>query len=380
MPMPFPVRQQRSVFQHRTRLNYGALLCWFMVACASALAVPADTNRTCRTGSAPASVPNVQATRPLPTTVSGQVDFLAGYYRPDGTLLGTISLGNPDRLHPMASSFKPLVVHAVLADIDRGRLQLATPVAVSDATRSLGPFPAGPTPLSKLLDIAINGSNNTAADLLLLTYGPERLAREVHTNSPCTQVLLTTKGWWTAQSGLASSVIGSRTAAGVKAYGALPFEQRVKVAGRLIVAAQQVRASVLEPALDRVFASSSYDPASELDLQNVTTPRAYLPLVAGTLPGDDLSASSRALLRHILSTGCCRPAAPKLKNAQWWAKGGITWRVLNLTGVVERPDGSRLVYVYMNSLSNTHDAGALRASVPPVVDWIETQLQLLAQP
>ena len=278
----------------------------------------------------------------------------------------------------MASSFKPLVVYAVLRDIDAGRLTLNTPVRVTDATRSLGPFPPGAIRIDTLLDIAINGSNNTAADLLLLGYGPERLAREVDQESGhCTQVMLTTKGWWTAQSGLVREVLGKGGAAG---YGKMPFEQRLQVAGQILVASQKVSPALLGPALDRVFGAKSYNPNSELDLQNTTTPRSYLPLVARTLPGDDLSSASRALLRKILSTGCCRPEHPRLQFRSWWAKGGITWRVLNLTGVVEMPDGSRMVYVYMNDLSSTADAGALRASTPAAVTWIESQLMVLLKP
>ncbi|WP_407571933.1 serine hydrolase [Deinococcus altitudinis] len=349
-----------------------------LVSTAAGVAVPPGYTRSCSSGEDQGTIPNLSAQGPLPKSVTGRVDFLAARYRSDGVLLRTISLGHPDHLHPMASSFKPLVVHAVLKDIDAGRLKLNTPVQVSDATRSLGPFPSGITPVSTLLDIAINGSNNTAADLLLLQYGPDRLAREVDEQSGhCTQVLLTTKGWWTAQSGLADEALGKRGAAG---YGRLPFGPRLRMAGQILAAARKVGPAQLGPALDRVFARKTYDPNSELDLQNVTTPRSYLPLVARTLPGDDLSAGSRALLRKILSTGCCRPERPRLKASAWWAKGGITWRVLNLTGVVELPDGSRLAYVYMNDLSQTADAGALRANAPAAVTWIESQLLALLNP
>ncbi|WP_456830571.1 serine hydrolase [Deinococcus sp. UYEF24] len=360
------------------RATLPALVTALLSTAAAGVAIPAGYTRSCSAGGVQGALPNLTAQLPLPKSVTGRIDFLAARYGPDGVLLQTISLGDPDHLHPMASSFKPLVVHAVLKDIDAGRLKLNTPVRVSSATRSLGPFPSGITPVSTLLDIAINGSNNTAADLLLLQYGPERLAREVDEQSAhCTQVLLTTKGWWTAQSGLAKEALGKAGAAG---YGRLPFGPRLQVAGQILAAAGKVSPAQLGPALDRVFAGKNYDPNSELDLQNVTTPRSYLPLVAKTLPGDDLSAGSQALLRKILSTGCCRPERPRLKAAAWWAKGGITWRVLNLTGVVQLPDGSRLAYVYMNDLSQTADAGALRANAPAAVTWIESQLLVLLNP
>lgn len=365
------------VYAARRRAGLPALLILSLSTSAAALTVPAGYTRSCTGAPDQQAVPALMARLPLPASVTGRVDFLAARYDKGGVLLRTISLGDPDHLHPMASSFKPLVVHAVLSDIDAGRLKLNTPVRVTDATRSLGPFPPGTVRIATLLDIAINGSNNTAADLLLLAYGPERLAREVDEESGhCTQVLLTTKGWWTAQSGLAREALGKGGAAG---YGKLPFEQRVQVAGQILAASQKVSPALLGPALDRVFGSKQYDPNSELDLQNTTTPRSYLPLVARTLPGDDLSSASRALLRKILSTGCCRPERPRLQFRSWWAKGGITWRVLNLTGVVELPDGSRIAYVYMNDLSGTADTGALRASAPAAVTWIESQLLVLQQ-
>ena len=46
----------------------------------------------------------------------------------------------------------------------------------------------------------------------------------------------------------------------------------------------------------------------------------------------------------------------------------------DLTGVVELPGGSRLAYVFVDDLSDTSDARALRAQGPAAVTWIESQL------
>ncbi|WP_188963365.1 serine hydrolase [Deinococcus aquiradiocola] len=343
---------------------------------ARAVPAPAGYARTC------GEVPSAQeVTTPLPRGVTGRVDFFAARYDPaTGAVTRAVRYGRPDALHPMASSFKPLLVHAVWADIDAGRFTPGTLVTSTPGTRSLGAFPAGRNTLAHLTDIAINGSNNTAADLLLLTYGPERLAREVHAVSPCTSVLVTTKGWWAAQAGLAPDVLGPDAVRGAARYGAMPFEARVGVAGALIRAGQRSSAQAVEAGIDRVFRSRTYSPAMELDLQNTTTPAAYTALVRDTLSGAGLSAASASAVRKIFGTGCCRPEHPRLRATYWGAKGGITWRVLNLTGYVELPDGTQLAYVFMNDLSDTADAGALRASVPGVLPWIETQLLRLSAP
>lgn len=318
---------------------------------------------------------------PLPASVSGRVDFYAARYDPR-TLQpkAALALGQANAVHPLASSFKPLVVQAILQDVDAGRFTLSHTFTATAATRSIEGYPPGPTALSELVKRAIVRSDNTASDLLQLAYGPVRLARRVQQLSPCTTVLLTTKAWWAAQAGLSAGVLGPDTGAGALAYAGLPFDQRLQQAGRLIAASQQVSGPQVEAALDRYFHGPQYLPALELALQNTSTPQAYTDLMVRTLSGAGLQAETRQLFRRVLAAGCCQPKLPRLRASYWASKAGSGWRLLTLTGLVELPGGDLLAYSYFNDNSATTDAELMELQLPVVVRWIESGLLSLASP
>ncbi|MDB5044252.1 MAG: serine hydrolase, partial [Deinococcus sp.] len=84
---------------------------------------PELTPLTC-TARASAAPVQLAPSSALPVGVSGRVAFSAILFGPDGQPLRELTLGDPDALHPLASTFKPLVVEAVLRDIDAGKLRL----------------------------------------------------------------------------------------------------------------------------------------------------------------------------------------------------------------------------------------------------------------
>ncbi|KQR23005.1 serine hydrolase [Deinococcus sp. Leaf326] len=312
---------------------------------------------------------------PLPAGVTGRVNFYAAEYQPKTlTPIRAVFLGRPDDVQPLASLFKPLVVQRALRDVDAGRLRLNTQFTTTAANRSIEAYPAGANSLQVLARRAIFLSDNTASDLLHLAYGPERLAREVRQDSPCTSVLLTTKAWWAAQAGLIPAVMTPETAAGARLYGAQPFDQRLQTAQSLIAASQKRTGPEVERQLDLYFHGPAYAPDMEVNLQNTSTARAYTDLMARTLPGQSLRPATRAVLRDIMSAGCCRPAAPKLKTTYWAAKAGSGWGILTLTGYVETADGRAFAYTYLNDGSVTTDAEEMERQIRPVVAWIEQNL------
>lgn len=332
---------------------------------------------TC-SGPSAAAVLSTPTRLPLPPGVTGRVSFFAAEYDPK-TLrpLQAFTLGNPDDLHPLASIFKPLVVQGVLQDVDAGKFRLNSTFTTTAATRSIEDYPAGRNSLQVLAKRAISLSDNTASDILHLAYGPERLARAVRQQSPCTSVLLTTKAWWAAQAGLIPEVMTADTAAGSRLYGAQPFEQRLLTAGTLIAASQKLTGPDVERALDAYFHGPTYAADMEVNLQNTSTARAYTDLMARTLSGSALKPATRKVFRDILATGCCRPRTPKLNARYWAAKAGSGWGILTLTGYVETGDGRVLAYTYLNDGSTTTDAEEMEKQIRPVVLWIEQNLLAL---
>jgi beta-lactamase class A len=319
-----------------------------------------------------------QSVLPLPASVTGRVRFYAALYDSQTHLpVRALALGPTNQLQPLASTFKPLVVQAALQDVDAGRFTLAARFLTTSANRSIESYPPGRNTLQTLARRAIYNSDNTASDILQLAHGPLRLAAEVHSLSPCTSLLLTTKAWWTAQAGLARGVLGDDLLAGARAYGRLPFEQRLDGAQQLIQAAGLVNAPVLEAALDTYFRGPTYTPDLELGLQNTSTVSAFADLTARTLTGDALKPGTRRLFRQLLSTGCCQPKKPLLRATYWAAKAGTGWRILNLTGSVETAGGQTLAYAYFNDQSDTEDSVDMERQIGAVVKWIEANLLTL---
>ena len=316
---------------------------------------------------------------PLPAGVSGRVSFYAARYDPrTGATLGALSLGAVNDVQPLASTFKPLVVHALLQDVDAGRFRLQSTFATTAANRSIETYPAGTNTLLTLAKRAISLSDNTAADILMRAYGAQRLARAVRAQSACTAVLLTTKAWWAAQAGLAAGVLGGDTVAGAQRYGAQAFEDRVQTASRLIVASQQVTGPAVEQGLETYFHGPSYTPALELALQNTSTAAAFTDLLARVLPGDDLKPATRQVFRGVMQSGCCQPKAGAIRASYWAAKAGSGWRILDVVGYVETADGKRLAYAYFNDQSDTTESESMELQIPAVVNWITANLQTLS--
>lgn len=318
----------------------------------------------------------------LPPVVSGRVSFYAAIYDAAGRPVRAVTHGNVNDLHPLASAFKPLVVQAMFREIDAGRYTLSTRFTTTPANRSIEAYPAGTNSLHELARRTVYNSDNTASDILQLAYGPGRLARETRRASPCTSVMLTTKGWWSAQSGLIPEVVPVdpltlNTLPTAAAYARQPLEERILTANRIIKASQTVAGPKLEKDLDTYFFGPSYTPELEFYLQNMSTASAYTDLMARTLSGVNLRPATKKAFRDLMATGCCRPKKPVLKAKYWAAKAGSGWRLLTLTGYLELPDGQVMAYTYLNDQSDARHSGTIEKQIRPLVLWIEQNLLTL---
>lgn len=317
---------------------------------------------------------------PLPPGVTGRVAFYAAEYDPaTWQVKRAAGLGAVNELHPVASMYKGVLVEAVMRDVDSGKLSLRQPFETTEATRSIEAYPPGLNTLQALATRAIANSDNTAADILQLAYGPERLARLVRQRSPCTRLLLTTKAMWAAQAGLLADHLGSDVLADTSRYAAQPWEAQLVQADELIAAAQRFTGPEVELMLDGWFRGLEYSPQVDLNVQPLSTAQAFTDLIARTYSGVNLGLS-RPTYRQIMATGCCRPRQPRLKTRYWAAKAGSGWRILTLSGYIETPDGRRFAYTYLNDLSDVDDSELMEKQIRPLVVWIETALLELAKP
>lgn len=270
------------------------------------------------------------------------------------------------------------MVRAALQEVDAGRLSLNALITTTPGKRSIESYPPGQNTVAQLAQWALVRSDNTASDLLQLGLGPPKIARAVHSLSPCTSILHTTKAWWAAQAGLMPDVFPDLVPDAVNAS-SLPFEERLKLAARLNARAQDFTGPQVEAALDTYFHGPASTPALELALQNTSTPQGYADLLARTLGGDGLKPATRALFRRWLTASCCQPARPVLKALYWGHKAGSGWRLLALTGSAELPGGRRLAYAYFNDGSNTLESEDMERQIPALVGWIDAALAELAR-
>ena len=160
----------------------------------------------------------------------------------------------------------------------------------------------------KLIKLTIGESDNTASDILHLQVTPSRLTANVRALSPCTSVLMTTKGLWSLMAGLVPQVVNGTTPAAfsrsAQAFGNLTPTERLKAAGVVNQQAQRFTAPTLLKALDRYFLGSLYQASNDAALYNTSTARAYADLTARLLRGNgDLRPATQTLYRQIMTTG-----------------------------------------------------------------------------
>jgi beta-lactamase class A len=319
------------------------------------------------------------STLPLPKTVTGRVGFFADYYKKgESSPSQSIAYGPVNAFFPTISMYKSLVVFDALEKVDQKRLSLNQKFITTPQNQSIEKFPPGSNPLSYLLQRTIQRSDNTASDIVHLAVGPKALAYTVKNNSPCTNVLITSKAWWGTQGGLFPQVIGKNLPKGIKSYYDLPFEARVDMARKLIAASMKVTGKQVELSLDRYFGGPNYTAKIEFWLQNITTPQAYTRLFYSLFANSPLSPKSQTLFRDLMKLGCCYQTGGPLPVSYRAAKIGSGWRMLTLSGYTELKNGDKLVYTYMNDQSDTKDSNDMDKQIRVVNQWIDLNLAQIA--
>lgn len=315
--------------------------------------------------------------------MTGQVAFYLEHFDlQTGQTLGMVAR-DPDRRVTLGSAYKALIAWQTFHDIDAGLVSLNSTLQATRATRSIGPFFSGPQTVSTLLLASIRNSQNTAADLLQTRAGLAEVAAVARTLSPCNDVFLTTRAYWSAQAGLLPNLfpVTTRQDGVLRAarYFALPFDQKVTQAAAIVKAARAVRPDTLEGALDRWLTSPAADERVDTYLHNSSTPDAWAQTLKRLYSGSGLTPASNIRFRALMTNGCCRPDPDPLHERYWGLKGGSGWRFLVQSGYVERADGTGFVYVYSNSGSTVRSAAGMEAQRPAVARWIAQNIQALGR-
>ena len=314
-------------------------------------------------------VPSVPVS--LPAGVSGNVSFMAAVIDPLTLQPRRVALLNPDALHPMASTFKQLVLWSVLRDVDAGRLTLQQKFAATPRNRSLESYTPGARTVRQLAEASISHSENTAADILMRATTPDRVQDLIDGVGTChTSVLMPTKAYWSVQAGLLPQDFDPRNLLAATAPLLTGDEAtRRALARRAVSDSLQVDVTRLRAALNTFDTGSAYDPRLDWQIENRTTPREMVDLITHAYLRNGLSAQQNQLYWTLMSSGCCQPGR-RADYAYWGAKSGTDWGLLNLTGLVRTRDGQYVAYAYMNHQSQARDVLALQRQKPLVTDWI----------
>jgi beta-lactamase class A len=318
-----------------------------------------------------------------PAGVTGRLGFYAAEYDPV-TLqpLRAVAL-DAASVYPLASAFKTVVLHSLLRGIDDGRFKLSDRLTTTEAVRSIEGYSRGSNTLLKLATRMIQGSENTAADLLALRIGLARLQTDLDALGVIqTRVQFTTKAWWSIQAGLVPELFPLGSLFGsTQDFSLLPAPERLKVARQVLETVKGVKAPVLEQKLDDYFHGPEYDPDLELAVQNTSTPQEYSCLNAVLfrkgLIDKGLSASSAKTFRKIMATGLERRPFPAPEFRYWGGKPGSGWRLLTLTGYAETNTGRVVAYAYFNDRSDTQDSADMERQIRGADAWILAQVREL---
>jgi beta-lactamase class A len=258
----------------------------------------------------------------------------------------------PEDVFPLASNYKTAVWLEVLRQADQGSLDLEERFVVTQANQSLGDYPYDNTPVLGLGYRMIRWSDNTATDILHRRVGLGSLQPLADGLKLCkTRLLLPTKAWWTAESGLGGpdfprySLIRSS-----QRFAQASPEERLQIARRLDAVAQSLRPDRLGRAFKTFYAGGyTWEQMAQIDrnLQNASTPLEWARFLWSAFVQNGLSPQNNRLFREVMAKGY-GSSRLRVRYGYFGGKSGNTAGVLGFTGYLEAPDSSRYVYVFLS--------------------------------
>ncbi|PTA69344.1 serine hydrolase [Deinococcus arcticus] len=288
--------------------------------------------------------PPVPKAPPPPHHLSGRLGLWVAELDPQ-TLLPRRAVGtNPDSVFPLASTYKQAVLWATLRAVDSGRLSPAERFDVTRENQSLGAYPYDGSNVRALTERMIRNSDNTATDILHRRVGLQAVQDTADELGLCaTRLILPTRDWWVAQSGLSGTFNGTRRWAGARG------EKRAQLAALIDRDARAYRADYLQRRLDEYF-DHRHQPEDDLKALNISTPYEFGTLVAHAFVRPGLQPRTQAWQREVMAMGYGRSGLTLTHQgrvAYAAGKGGNGWRLLTYSGYVRTKAGQHLVYVFM---------------------------------
>jgi beta-lactamase class A len=251
---------------------------------------------------------------------------------------------NADSVFPLASTYKQAVLWALLKQFDAGTLQPTERFNVTRDNQSLGSYPFDGTSLKDLSVRMIQNSDNTATDILHRRVGLQKVQNVADELGLChTRLILPTRDWWVAQSGL------SQTFNSTTRWAAARGADREQLAVLIDADARKYRADYLQRKLNDYF-DTRPNPDDDLRVHNLSTPYELGTLLASEFLRSGLSARAQQWQREVMGKGFGRSALKlqqRGKVAWFGGKGGNGWGILTYSGYIQTTDGRHLVYAFM---------------------------------
>ena len=284
--------------------------------------------------------PFLPAPKP-PAALNGQLGLWAAVIDPKTLQPIRAVAYAPGSVFPLASTYKQAVLWAMLRQVDAGRFDLNQKFSVTRAAQSLGSYPYDHSTALTLAQRMIQHSDNTATDLLHRKVGLQKVQQLADDLKLCrTRLILPTKAWWTAQSGL------SNIFAGTKLWPQATGQKRAQLAALIDADAQKYRADYVQRKLDEYF-DKHYNGADDLKVHNFSTPYELSTLVAHEFLRSGLSPKSQNLQRRLMTLGCCKGGLLPIPIDTWGGKGGNGWKILTYSGYFKTKGGEHVVYAFM---------------------------------
>ncbi|AXG98054.1 serine hydrolase [Deinococcus wulumuqiensis] len=288
--------------------------------------------------------PAVAPAPPPPQALSGRLGLWVAEVDPRTLEPRRAVASNPDDVFPLASTYKQAVLWALLREFDAGRVSPNERFDVTVQNQSLGDYPYDDSNVRELSQRMIQFSDNTATDILHRRAGLRQVQDVADRLHLCrTRLILPTKAWWVAETGLSPAFNGARD------WGTATGTRRLQLARQIDADAQKQRYDQLQRQLDDYF-DHRYDPADDLKVHNVSTPYEFATLVTHEFLRPGLSPRAQKWQREVMATGFGRSAlkAQHAGNIDYFGgKGGNGWKLLTYSGYFQTRDGRRVVYAFM---------------------------------
>lgn len=272
---------------------------------------------------------------------------------------------NPDQSFPLASSFKPFVLHAALRDVDAGTLGWRDRINIQVSDRSLDYGGYGRrSPVKKLAIKMIKRSHNTSTDVLFKTVGigaPTAILNSWGLNGM--RIVTPTREFWLQLSGLVPSEFDANDL--VNDAAAFASDTR---AGQIatVEAVRSLGAGFSVDQIDRAtnpfYDFNLYNQATTFDIlddiDNVATPRQMVEAYWRMFLQNGLSAESDENFRKLMKKGDGRIDRRQINVPlrYWGGKGGSDLGMGSVAGYGETRKGNHVIYAIFGSRMTNEDA------------------------